>query len=346
MLRRALVLLTLLTSGLAVAALVRSLSRSPRAEASPLVEVAVEPVPLDLSDPARSSVGLLHYKGGVSIRSADPRFGGLSDLRVSPDGGRLLAVSDCGRGLTAVLTYSPDGRLAGLAEARLVDLGSGRGGTGEVDAESLVVGKEGIEVAFEGRRGGVRAYGLDPPFARPSRRLPSPPGLSDCGSNGGLETMTATADGRRLLVCESRRGASSQVPAWVGRGGAWTAREYPLDFDGGWMGEPFRPAGAALLPGGDVLIVERRFPPIGVRVVRLSRASLAAAAGPFEPVEVARIETPLTVDNFEGVEARRDAVSGRTLVYLLSDDNGCAKEGAMRIPGLQRTLLMMFALDE
>jgi hypothetical protein len=111
------------------------------------------------------------------------------------------------------------------------------------------------------------------------------------------------------------------------------------------MGEPFRPAGAALLPGGDVLVVERRFPPIGVRVVRLSRASLDAT-GPFAPEEIARIEAPLTVDNFEGVEARRDAASGQTLVYLLSDDNGCAKDGATRVPGLQRTLLLMFSLDD
>jgi hypothetical protein len=340
---RFLVLVALVASGLAVFAALSSHSAAARPDASVLVET--EPVPLDPTDPGRTSVGALRYRGGLWLRSADPRFGGLSDLRVSPDGARLLAVSDCGSGLSASLSYGPDGRLAGLAGARMVALGSGRGGTGEVDAESLVVGEEGLEVGFEGRRGGVRVYGLDPPFAGPSRRLPNPPGLDACGSNGGLETMTATAEGRRLLVCEARRGASSRVPAWVGRGGAWTTREYPLDFDGGWMREPFRPAGAALLPGGDLLVVERRFPPIGVRVVRLSRASLDAA-GPFAPSEIARIEAPLTVDNFEGVDARRDAASGRTLVYLLSDDNGCAKEGATRVPGLQRTLLLMFSLDD
>jgi hypothetical protein len=329
-------------SGLAVAAAFSSRSGASRAEASLVVELAS--VPLDPSDPGRVSVGSLRYMGGLSLRSADPRFGGLSDLRVSPDGARLLAVSDCGSGLTASLAYGPDGRLAGLGDARLVDLGSGPGGEAEIDAESLVVGEGGLEVGFEGRPGGLRAYGLEPPFAGPARPLPSPPGLRGCGSNGGLETMTATLDGRRLLVCEARRASSSTVPAWVGRGRTWTAREYPLDFDGGWMGEPFRPAGAALLPGGDLLVVERRFPPIGVRVVRLSRASLDAR-GPFEPVEIARIESPLTVDNFEGVEARRDTASGQTLVYLLSDDNGCAKTGATRVPGLQRTLLLLFSLD-
>jgi hypothetical protein len=282
--------------------------------------------------------------GGLALRSTDPRFGGLSDLRVSPDGARLLAVSDCGSGLSAALTYGPDGRLAGLDDARLVELGSGGARPDEVDAESLVLGREALEVGFEGR-GGLRAYALEPAFAEPVRRLPGPPGLETCGRNGGLETMAATADGKRFLACEARRGASLSVPAWVGRGETWVAREYPLHFDGGWMGEPFRPTGAALLPGGDLLVVERRFPPAGARVVRLSRASLQAS-GPLQPAEVARIEPPLTIDNFEGVEARRDAPSGRTLVYLLSDDNGCAKRGATTLPGLQRTLLLMFALDE
>jgi hypothetical protein len=282
--------------------------------------------------------------GGLSVRSADPRFGGLSDLRVSPDGGRLLAVSDCGSGLTASLTYGPDGRLVGLADARLIDLGSGGGRVGEVDAESLVAGRESLEVGFEGR-GGLRAYGSEPAFSAPVRRLPTPPGLEACAWNGGLETMTATADGGRFLACEASRGTSATVPAWVGRGASWAALEYPLQFDGGWMGEPFRPTGAALLPDGDLLVVERRFPPAAARVVRLSRASVDAS-GPLRPAEVARIEAPLTIDNFEGVEARRDAVTGRTLVYLVSDDNGCSKRGARRVPGLQRTLLLMFALDE
>jgi hypothetical protein len=52
------------------------------------------------------------------------------------------------------------------------------------------------------------------------------------------------------------------------------------------------------------------------------------------PEEVARFAPPVQVDNFEGVAVRRDA-DGRTLVYIVSDDNFNA---------LQRTLLLMFAL--
>jgi hypothetical protein len=99
-----------------------------------------------------------------------------------------------------------------------------------------------------------------------------------------------------------------------------------------------------LLPEGDLLVVERRFPPIGTRVVRIDRADLEGR-GPLHPEELATIEPPLTDDNFEGIEVRRDE-AGRTLVYLISDDNNCAKQpGGNRGTGLQRTLLLMFSLE-
>jgi len=327
-------------AGLAVAAVVVSMAPVLRTDTPLALEAS--PVPLDASDPSRGRVGPLLYLGGLWLRSDDPRFGGLSDLRVSPDGARLFAVSDCGDGFTAALSYDSAGRLAGLAEGRLVDLVDSAGrplDRAESDAESLVLGA-GLEVGFEGR-GRIRAYAAEPAFAGPAREPGRPAGLEACGRNGGIETMADAGGGRRLLVCEARRGSSSTVPAWVGRGDAWQAREYPLAFEGGWAGEPFRPTGAARLPDGDLLVLERRFPPVGARLVRIARADLEGASA-LAPREVVRLEAPLTLDNFEGVDARRDD-AGRTLVYLLSDDNGCAKAGGTR--GLQRTLLLLFALE-
>ena len=51
---------------------------------------------------------------------------------------------------------------------------------------------------------------------------------------------------------------------------------------------------------------------------------------------VARVARPLTVDNFEGLDARPGA-PGESLLYLLSDDN---------FDNQQRTLLQLFALDD
>ena len=338
---RMLVLLALVAAALAVAVVFSSLASVPAAAGALALDVV--PVPLDDADPSRDRVGALRYLGGLWLRSNDPRFGGLSDLRVSPGGARLFAVSDCGQGFTASLSYDASGRLGGVRDARLVALAGRdeRGPTlGGSDAESLVVG-DGLEVGFEGRRARILAYRAEPPFAGPARPLPFPKDVGQCGSNGGIEAMADVGDGRRFVVCEKRRTASSTVPAWVGRGEAWTGRDYTLVFEGGWAGEPFRPTGAALLPDGDLLVLERRFPPIGVRLARVPRADLDGT-GPLVPHEVARFEAPLTLDNFEGVEARLDA-SGRTLVYLLSDDNNCAKNAGA--PALQRTLLLMFALE-
>ncbi|HSD25944.1 MAG TPA: esterase-like activity of phytase family protein [Vicinamibacteria bacterium] len=337
--RRMLALLALLAATLAVAVAFSSRASIPPAPAALALEAV--PVPLDETDPARDGVGPLRYLGGLWLRSSDPRFGGLSDLRVSADGSRLFAISDCGEGLTAALSYDGAGRLVSAGGAQVAPLASPGPGqpAGGSDAESLVLG-EGLEVGFEGRAR-ILAYRVDPPFGGPPRPLPFPEAVGRCGRNGGLETMADVGEGRRLLVCEKDRSASSSVAAFVGQGTSWTERDYSLAFDGGWGGEPFRPTGAARLPDGDLLVLERRFPPIAARIVRLARTSLEGT-GPLAPHEIARFEAPLTLDNFEGIEARRDA-RGRTLVYLLSDDNNCAKNTVA--PNLQRTLLLMFAFE-
>ena len=331
---------------LAVAATFTGLASSPRS-AAPLV-VSVERVPLHPRDPGASRVGELRYRGGLWLRSDDSRFGGLSDLRVTADGRGLRAVSDCGYGFTATLSYDASGRLDGLAEPRLYDLLGPDGEPlrmAERDSESLVVHADALEVGFEGKPR-IWAYTLEPPFGGKARPLALPAGVATgCGWNGSLETMTMIDESRRLLVCETRRGASQDVPAWVGNEDGWVERSYPLLFRGGWAGEPFHPTAATLLPDGDVLLLERRFPPIGSRIVRLARADVEGR-GPLHPAEVAGIEAPLTLDNFEGIDARRDE-AGHTLVYLISDDNNCAKQpGGSRGTGLQRTLLLMFALED
>lgn len=310
----------------------------------PSLGVEVTQVPLDPADGSRTRVGPLHYLGGLWLRSDDPRFGGLSDLRVSEDGSQLWAVSDCGSGLTAHLSYDAAGRLSGLDGARLVALTDSGGlplRPGEIDAESLVVTPQGdLEVGFEGR-GRIEAYRAG--FQGPARSIAAPPALAECGRNGGVELMADAGGGQRLLVCETRRAPSGSVPAWTGASDAWQRREYPLSFDGGWAGEPFRPTAAALLPSGDLLVLERRFPPLAVRLASLQRATLDGG-GALVRSELARLEPPLSVDNFEGVAVRRDE-SGRTLVYLLSDDNDCAKTRGAARRGLQRTLLLLFALE-
>ena len=97
------------------------------------------------------------------------------------------------------------------------------------------------------------------------------------------------------------------------------------------------PAGTG---AGDVFVLEHRWSLLAgtrVRIARLGAADLAQAAAGATLVgqEIARLEAPLTVDNFEGIAIRRGS-GGETLVYLISDDN---------FNPLQETLLMLFRLD-
>lgn len=309
--------------------------------------VDVRPVPLNTTDPAQTRVGPLVYRGGLWLRSADPRFGGLSGLRVSPDGGQVVAVSDCGRGFTARLEYGPGGDLAGVRDATLTEL-LGPGGRAlerdEIDAEGLAPSADhGMLVVFERRLPRIWSYGQAPPLAGFPEARPGPPFGDECGGNRGPEALANLADGRLFVACEGGGLEEQATAAWLGREGRWSSRSYPLEARETGFGDVFRPTGAALLPDGDVLVLERRFPPIEARVMRLSRDDLEGD-GPLAPREVARLAPPLTLDNFEGLDVRRDA-SGATLLYLVSDDNGCGKRRNVVAPrALQRTLLLMFEL--
>ena len=147
-----------------------------------------------------------------------------------------------------------------------------------------------------------------------------------------------------LLVCEGGGLRPSWTTVWVERDGGWVSRPYPLASNEPGLHDVYRPTGAAFLPGGDLLVLERRYPPLAVRLMRLRSADLDGA-GPLDPREIVRLDPPLTVDNYEGLAVRRDD-AGATLVYLVSDDNGCSKGGGVVAPRVQRTLLVAFELRD
>jgi len=306
------------------------------------VRVFVRPVPLVKGNPKQVRAGELIYRGGLELRSRHKRFGGISGLHVSADGRRLVAVTDVGRWITARLSYDKRRRLIGLSRVRMKRLlrpGGGRLRWRGRDAEALARLPDGrFVVGFEGKpRIWVYPRGKHP-FAKAPRAIKLPAGVRFVSSNAGLEVLTALANGRLFALAEDLQGPGPngfQTHAgWVQNGRGWTALAY--DRRSVW-----RPTGAATLPpgtrhAGDILVVERSvflFAGFQARIMRVPRGAIKPGKT-IRPEKLATLAGPMTVDNFEGISARRGR-KGETLIYLVSDDN-------FR-PG-QRTLLMMFEL--
>ena len=279
-------------------------------------------------------VGGLEFRGGLELSASDQRFGGLSGLRVSADGARMTAISDNGYWITAALAYDPRGFLASVGAAAIGTLIAENGHPlARVlagDAESLERVKDGWLVGFEHVHR-IAFYGdTDPPFSR-ATPFPMPPGLNAAPPNEGLETLAALPDGRLLAITEGLTTEAGDLRGWILEPGGWRTLSYVRT---GLL----VPSDATALPNGDVLVLERRFTYIGgfgSRIVRLRYADIVPEAR-LEGAEIARIERPLTTENFEGIAVRRGA-DGETLVYIVSDDN---------YHPLQKTLLFMFALRD
>ena len=282
-------------------------------------------------------LGPLAWRGGLEIRSPDSRFGGISAIGVSPDGTRLLAITDRGHWIRARLGYDRHGRLARIGQGMIGKLPAlpGRAGARLSDAEALARSATGIVVAFEQAHRLVE-YRLDSSGSPVSaRRVVGPHGMSGLPGNAGIEALVGLADGRFLAIAEGRETMAGQTRAWLGSGRGWAAPGFEVS-------QRFRPTGAALAAAGRVLVLERRFSWLGGMAARIKSVAAAALAPatisggrPIRGTVLATLEMPFVVENFEGIATRRGA-DDKTLIYLASDDNFII---------LQRTLLLMFALD-
>jgi hypothetical protein len=243
-------------------------------------------------------------------------------------------VTDEGHWLEAELIYDETGNLSGLASARMGPLSDETGqpltGKERQDAEAMARLPDGsILVSFERAHRIYRYIGPDGPES-PATLFPFPEGALSLPENKGLEALAAWPDGRILAVAEGRR-EDGNHDAYLYRNGVWETLGV-VAVDG------HRPTGAAVLPNGDLVLVERRFSPVGglsIRLRRVAEGDVQAGAS-LTGEEVARLTPPLTIDNMEGIAAWADR-NGRVLIAILSDDN---------FNPLQRTVLLLFELSD
>jgi hypothetical protein len=100
--------------------------------------------------------------------------------------------------------------------------------------------------------------------------------------------------------------------------------------------ENFDISDAVLLPGGDLLILERKFSwldGVAIRIRRIPLSSIAPGALVDGPA-IFRAGLGEEIDNMEGIDAHVTA-EGDTVLTMVSDDN---------FSPIQRTLLLQFTI--
>jgi hypothetical protein len=307
------------------------------------VSVSAQRVPLDRDHPERTRFGKLVWLGTLELSSPAAHFGGYSGLAVSADGKRLTAVSDAGTWLTAEIAYR-DGRMKKVAGAVIGPLRARNGKPlrgRHIDAEAIAIrpsgaGRSEAVIAFEhNHRIGVFPVKPDGPAA-PKRYLALPARAKGARGNTGLEAIAVLragpAKGAVLALSEEYLDEAGNHLGWLIGGkqpGQLTVKRI-----GGFV-----LTGAASLPNGDVVLLERRFRfAEGIRMrLRRIRASSIRPGAVLDGEVLLAADNVLEIDNMEGLAAHRDG-EGRTILTLISDDNFNHT--------FQRTLLMQFALPE
>lgn len=280
---------------------------------------------LDSRDPERTELGEAEVLGILELKGGHRWFGGLSGM--SMDGDWIVAVNDSGHWMRFRLHSDADGRPLAVSDLHVAPLGGLDGSKRDGDAEELVAVLDGWLVSFE-RRHRILRYGPDLSGEPVSLDLPA--AIAGLPDNGGIESLALLADGRLFMVAEEGE-RDGLLPAWIGGPGAWETLSYQRH-------APFRPTGAAALPGGGLLVIERRFSVLGglgARLVRIAPEELEPGAI-IRPREIFSLGSPMLVDNYEAVAVRRRA-DGRMVATLLSDDN---------FNPLQSTLLMVVLLPD
>jgi hypothetical protein len=304
------------------------------------ITMRAQPLPsFDTRHPGQRQFGLLEYRGGLVLKSDFSEFGGLSALRVQPDGAKFIALSDHGWWLRGRFTYEGT-RPTGIADAEMAPI---LGGDGKplyarrwYDTESIAQDGGTLYVGIERVNRIVKLdYGHDGLLAR-AQPIDIPVGVRTLPNNKGLEALVFVPRHLPLggtLVAISERGldrSGNLTGFLIGgpRPGTFALRR-SADYD---------VSDAALLPGGDILVLERKFSwttGLFIRIRRIALAQLKPGALVDGPV-LFEADLGYEIDNMEGLSVHR-AMSGELVLSLISDDNFSA---------LQRTLLLQFTLVE
>lgn len=312
------------------------------------VRIDVTTIAFDPGEADRERFGGLLWRGGLKLRSDDPRFGGFSGLVVDPDGRHGLAVSDQGWWLDLTLAYDERGRLAGAGKARMATLLDGNGrrfpSKERRDAEALTAlspqGPAGpVAVGFE-RTVRILAYDMAKApleaVAAPPLGLDLPEDIHSGPDNAELESLARITEGqhagRFLAISERNLDSAGNIRAWL------LGEDAPVGFALRRL-DDFSVTDAAMLSPNRFVTLERSFNAVERRLeMAIRRFDLGdiARGATLDGELLLRARWPRrSIDNMEAIAVHRTA-DGETRLTVMSDDN-------YNTP-LQRTLVLQFAL--
>lgn len=327
----------MLAAALVLAAPAAAQQRARVADAPTRIEVTARPIgSFDSRDASRAQFGALSFRGGLELSSPAKDFGGISAIRVGRDGAGIIAITDKGRWLRGRIVYEGD-RPTGLADVELAPMLGSDGRAlqrrGWFDTESLAQDGGTLFVGIERANQIVRFdYGRDGLAAR-GRPIAVPPEFRSLPFNQGIEGLVHVARGplAGTLIALSERAldVDGNIRGFLigGRSPGTFSVRRSGDYD---------ITDAALLPDGDLLVLERRFSVwrgVGARIRRVSIATVVPGALVDGPV-LFEADLSYQIDNMEGL-AVHQTPAGDVVLTLVSDDN---------FSTLQRTLLLQFKL--
>src|ERR1700747_2034587 len=86
------------------------------------IEVHAESITaFDVRDASLRQFGLLEFRGGLVLRSSYQHFGGISAIRVAPDGAHFIALPDKGWWFRGLIVYEAT-RPSGIADAEMAPI--------------------------------------------------------------------------------------------------------------------------------------------------------------------------------------------------------------------------------
>jgi hypothetical protein len=310
-----------------------------RADEQP-VKVEITAVPIEAFEPGntgRRRFGPLEFRGGLELTSSYKEFGGVSALRVFPDGERFIALTDKGRWLRGRIVYQ-HGHPVGIADAEMAPIlgpdGRPLGARGWYDTESIAIDGGTLYVGIERVNRVVRFdYGRFGLLAR-GQPITLPPGIANLPNNRGLECLEFVPKpmpGAGTLVAISERGLDGNGNIRGFLIGGPTPGEFSVV-----RSDDFDVSDCAILPDASIVLLERRFSWTSGIAVRMRRIPLTALApgALVDGTQILSADMGYQIDNLEGLSVHR-ARNGEVVFTLVSDDN---------FSRLQRTILLQFTL--